>query len=666
MELLTFINDAFNASLPGSYLALVVMVAVFSQWLAWQWKVPSILILLVVGFGLGQWKTADEILGRDVLFAGVSLTVGIILFEGSLGLKSEQIRELGLSIRRLLSITVLIAWALIGASAWLVGFNWKLAVLIGALLVVTGPTVINPILRQLRPTRRVSSLLRWEGIVVDPIGAVIATLVFQAVVARGDNAAVAVVTGLTNTLALGFGMGIGVGWLIREAMVRRLVPDFLQGVMFLGSALFVFAISNAVQPESGLLTVTVLGVYLANQHGLNLHRVREFKEHLQVLLVGSLFILLAGRISIEELVAVAPRALFFLVLLVLVARPLSIYLPLLGTETSMRERTLLAFMAPRGIVAAAVTSIFALEFHHTAEDRLERAANSTGAMAEQLRLQAAELTELSKQADALVPTVFIVIVGTVAIYGLGVGRLAERLGLASTAPQGVLFAGASPWVVQASEHLKALKIPTLLVSRDFTGVRRARMAEVNVEHTNILSEYAVEEMDISGLGSFIATLPDDTTNSSAAREFAAHFGSANTFQIGLAERAAPTAERRLAAEHLAARVAFKPALTHEQLEEKMKSGMVVRRTKLSKEFTREDFFEKYGDNVVLMFIHREGKLTVMTEDTSVPEMDATIIAMLPSREDDPELIHRKVEKKKVKAQKVAKAVAREHHDEPAI
>ncbi len=619
MDVWTTLLAAFEAALPASYLALVVLVAVVSQLVAWQLKVPSILVLLLVGFGLGQAGTADQVLGRELLFAGVSLTVGIILFEGGLGLKYSQIRELGTSVRRLCSVTVLLAWVLNAAAAMVVGFDVRIALLFGALLVVTGPTVINPILRQLRPTRRVASLLRWEGIVVDPIGAVLATLVFAAVVSSANQAVVAVVARLAATVALSFGLGIAIGWLLSQLMRRRLIPDFLQGVFFLGIALAAYAFSNMVQSESGLATVTVLGVYLANQPRLNLTRVREFKEHLQVLLVGSLFVLLGGRVSFEALVEALPRAIVFLTLLVVVVRPISVYLPLLGTETTMRERTLLAFMAPRGIVAASVASIFALEFHHV-EQSESHDVGSTGGLA-----------ELAAQADQMVPVVFLVIVGTVAIYGLGVGRLAERLGLASATPQGVLFGGAPEWAVQVAGHLNELDIPARMISRDFSAVRQARMAGIAVEFTYVLSEYAVEEMDIAGLGKFIAALPDDTTNSTASREFAMSFGSANSYHLALTETEDTGSERRQTADHLQGRVCFQPPSTHAELERKVAAGMVVRRTQLTEEFTLADFRDEHGPDVVVMFLYAEGRLTVVTRSTELPETGVTIIALVPPR-----------------------------------
>ena len=509
---------ALDGMSPGSYMALVIVLGVVCQWVAWKFHVPSILVLLIVGFGLGQAVTPEEILGRDVLFGGVTISVGIILFEGSLSLRLKHVRDLGRPVLRLCTLTVLIAWVLITCSALLVGFDIRIALLVGAILVVTGPTVINPILRSLRPTRRLSSLLRWEGIVVDPIGAVLAVLVFQGVLAGGvDEALPTVLLNLVRTLLVGFGFGIAIalGVVLEVFMRRHAMPDFLHGVVFLAAAVGAQFVSNLLQPESGLLTVTVLGVFLGNRPQLHLEHVREFKEHLQVLFVGALFVVLAGRVTPGQLWEVAPQASAFLLLLVLVVRPVSIWLGLWGTKVTREERTLLACMAPRGIVAAAVTSIFALEFSHAAERLSARAADIGGAQGQQLAGQARELSALSGEAERMVPLVFLVIVCTVAIYGFGVGRLAERLSLASTSPQGVLFAGTSRWVVDAAKLLEEMGVPTLIVAREYRTLAKARMAGLTTETANILSEFAVKDMNLAGIGSLVACTPDDETNATA-------------------------------------------------------------------------------------------------------------------------------------------------------
>lgn len=601
-EIWTSTGDLLRDPTPGAYLALVIAVAVLGQWLAWQLRVPSILVLLVAGFGIGQLVTADEVLGREVLFGGVSLTVGIILFEGSLSLRIAHVRDLGRPVLRLCTLTVLIAWVLITLSALVVGFTWQVSLLVGAILVVTGPTVIAPILRQLRPTRRVASLLRWEGIVVDPIGAVLALLVFQGVVAGSlGDALPTVLLSLGRTVLVASVTALLLGFALEQVMRRQWVPDFLQGVMFLAAAVGALVVSNGLQPDSGLVTVTALGVYLGNRPALHLEHVREFKEHLQVLFVGGLFVVLGGRVTPAQIWEVAPVALAFLLLLVVVVRPVSVLVGMLGTKVTREERTLLACMAPRGIVAAAITSVFALDLNRAGLDRL------------------------AAEADRLVPLVFLVIVCTVAIYGFGVGRLAERLGLASTRPQGVLFAGVNPWVVQAARLLDDLGVPTLIVAREHADLSHARIAGLTTERANILSEFAVQDMDLAGLGTLVAATRDDEHNATATREFARVLGRANVFQLRRGEQQdGRTSARKDAAGHLTARAAFVPPLSHRELADRVASGWQVRRTRLSPEFSLADLRAEH-DDAVLMFARRNGQTSVLHSEGKLPYDDGMVL-----------------------------------------
>lgn len=610
---------------PASYLAAVLAIGALVQVIAWHLRVPSILLLLVVGFGLGQLVDPEEVLGREVLFGGVSIAVGIILFEGSLSLRYKQFREVGRPVIRLCTVTPLVAWPLISLTGWLLGLPLQLALLVGAILIVTGPTVIAPILRMLRPTRRVASLLRWEGIVVDPIGAVLAVLVFQAVSAGSvDSAVTAVVLTLVRAVAVSLAIALVLGVVLEVLTVRHVIPDFLQGISFLAAAVAAMVASNAVVPESGLLTVTVLGIYLGNRPNLHLEHVAQFKEHLQVLLVGALFVVLAGRVTPDQVLDTLPRAAIFIAVLVLVIRPVSIFAGLAGTAVRREEKLLLAGMAPRGIVAAAVVSIFSLEFAHAAEA-------ATGA-------QADELHRLAEEAAALVPLVFLVIVGTVSIYGLGVGRLAERLGLAAQKPQGVLFVGHQPWIVQAARLLEDAKVPAVVVARDFSNLAGARMAGVPTVTANILSDYAVKDMDLAGIGYLVAGTDRDEVNATAAREFSHVLGTSNVFQVRRSEPEDRSPDgRRSSSPRLTARIAFAPATSEPDMADLLAQGFTVKKTRLTEQFGFDAFQQRYP-RAVVMFLLRGSAVQVVTEKTTIPQRGVTLIALVreegPAREAD--------------------------------
>lgn len=631
------LTDALAGLDPAGYLAFVAIVATLAQWLAWKLRVPSILLLLLIGFAMGQLIAPDVVLGRDVLFGGVTLAVGVILFEGAMTLRFRDVRDLGKPVFRLCTVTVAIAWAMITATAWLIGFELEIALLVGAILVVTGPTVIAPILRTLRPTRRVASLLKWEGIVVDPIGAVLAVLVFQGVLlGRGGDTLLQLVGNLALTIGLAAVLGLGLGWVLEQVTLRHAIPDYLLGVTFLATAIGALVASNAIQSESGLLTVTVLGIYLGNRKDLHLRHVEEFSEHLQVLFVGVLFVILAGRISPAEIIAVAPKGLLFVAILVLLVRPISIKLGLLGTKVTKEERHLLAFMAPRGIVAAAITSIFGLQFSTAAEQALEQSRESSGEEAKALLDRALNLDQLASQATELVPLVFLVIVCTVAIYGLGVGRLAERLGLATSSPQGVLFVGGQKWVIDIAVVLKEAGVATTVVSSEYDKTANARRAGLDTVLANILSEFAVKDLDLAGTKSLIAATSVDEVNFTAAKEFSQELGRANVFQLPRDENPGGTsATRTEAAAHLTVSTCFKPPRTNAELKELAARGHIVKRTKLTQKFTLEDFRERYGPETVLMFVLDDGEVSVVNSRTKLPQHGVSIIALVPAEPAEP-------------------------------
>jgi NhaP-type Na+/H+ or K+/H+ antiporter len=626
------IIDSLRHISPGPYIALVIAVSVACQWIAWRMRLPSILLLLVVGFGIGQVVRAEDVLGHDLLFDGVGLLVGVILFESSLGLRFKQARGLGKPVRRLITVTVLVAWILITVTAWALGFDKRVALLIGAILVVTGPTVINPILRSLRPTRRVASLLRWEGIVVDPIGAVLALLVFQAVAAgEAEAAATSVLLALAKTIVIAIVIALVFGVALEALMRLRAIPDFLHGVVFLAAAVAALDLSDVLQSESGLLTVTLLGIYLGNRPRLHLEQVAEFSEHLQVLFVGALFIVLAGGVTPGELGDVLPTALIFLAALVLVVRPVSVLVGLWHTKVTRSERTLLAGMAPRGVVAAAVTSIFALGFGQAARALSKRATGATGPNRDALLAQSKDLAGLATQAEKMVPLVFLLIVCTVAIYGIGVNRFAERLGLATANPQGVLFAGVAGWVVDAAVLLREAGVRVLIVARNSATLGPARRAGLATVAANILSEFAVKDLDLAGIGYFIACTPEDEVNATAARQFARVFGGANTYQLHRDADAAGTGDdRKDTAGHLSARYAFRPTVSIEEMTRLAASGMVVTRIDLGKEFTVDDFRARYGEDAVVMFVQRAA-VTVEVANLRVrlPQDSGMLIALVP-------------------------------------
>ena len=511
----------------------------------------------------------------------------------------------------------LVTWLLTTACAQIIlGLDPRISALLGAVLVVTGPTVVAPLLQHIRPVKRVGSIAKWEGIVIDPIGAVLAVLVFDGVLAHGGEPSYWEMFGLLlRTVVIGGLMGGLSAWSLVQLVKRYWIPDFLHGVVFLASALGVFAVSNVLQEESGLVTVTFMGVVLANQKSISIHHVVEFKEHLGVFLVSCLFIVLGSRLDPSSLMRLGWRGCVFLGLLIFVIRPVAVYLSTIRTRLTLQERTFLAFLAPRGIVAAAVISVFALKVAAEAAEK-------------------PHLSGLADQAEQLVPLTFLVIVGTVTVYGLLAGPLAKRLGLSDSDPQGILFGGAEPWIRDVAKMLQSEGVPVLLIDTNYSNIAAAKMAGLPADCTSVLSEHVREELDLSGIGRLLALTPNDEVNALAVREYVHFFGRAHAYQLTPWDE--PAGRRSSVAEHLRGRLLFDKELNHDEIVRRINRGAQLKKTRLSDEFGWADFESLYGGTaVILMIFDADKTLKVVTADAPVqPQAGETLLALVDPPQED--------------------------------
>ncbi len=568
----------------------VIALGIGAQWLAWQFKLPSILLLLIFGFLAGPVTGIfpSESLQGDWLYAFVSVSIGIILFEGGLSLRLSELREVGTAVLNLVTIGVLVTWGLAGLAAYFIaGFSTGLAILVGAILTVTGPTVVVPLLRQVRPAGRIGAIAKWEGITIDPVGAILAVLVLEAIlllnqpVGSGlggtfESAAANAIEGLLLTIVISVGISVIGTVLLVFLMYRRLVPDYLQSAIALAVVVGTFGLSNVLQEESGLLEVTLMGIMMANQKYVPVRRITEFKEDLQVLLIGSLFILLSARLDLEALNYMRdPRALAFLAVIVLLIRPAAVVISTFRTRLNWKEKSFLAWLAPRGIVAAAVASLFAF--------RMERIYPG--------------------EAAAIVPIVFLVIVGTVAIYGLTISPLARWLGLAHPNPQGVLFLGGSVWVQRLAAVVQDLGFRVLLIDSNAENIDQARQRGIPARTADALAESIVDELDLGGIGRFLALTPNDEVNSLACLNFSELFESNEVFQL------AATVETRRdrmseLPQHLRGRPLFGEDTTYSSLSERFASGGELRVFTLDSDTTYDKLLERYDNDLILLFVAR--------------------------------------------------------------
>ncbi len=590
-------------------LAALIALGIGASWLSWRLRVPSILLLLVVGFvagPVGGFLDPDALLG-NLLFPLVSLSVAVILFEGGLSLDIAELRDIGRVIRNLATVGVLLTW--VGCTILahlLLGFDLGLATLLGAILVVTGPTVIIPLLRFVRPSARVGSTIKWEGIVNDPIGAILAVLVFEVIAAGGLSHATGATLGVLQALGAGIGFGLlGAACLIFP-LRRYWIPDFLQNPAALAVAITAFTLSNMVQTESGLLAVTVMGSALASQKLVPVNHIVEFKENLRVLLISVLFIVLAARVPIAALEGATVQGVLFLIGLIVLVRPLAVLAATWTTKLTWQERVFIGAVAPRGIVAAAVSSIFALELTRIGYPGAER----------------------------LVTVTFIVIVGTVVVYGLSAAPVARRLGVASPNPQGLLIVGADAWVRSLAQLITESGFSVLLVDSNWTHVTAARRIGLRANYGNILAEQAMDELELDGIGRLLALTSNDEVNSLAALHFGDVFGRSRVFQLPVAVEAPGNRELAIP-QHLRGRTLFGNGVTHHELSERHGRGAVFKRTTLTDEFGYEAFQARYGETAIPMFLLKSpGDLSVVAAaDKQSPKPGLTLISLVGPEDD---------------------------------
>jgi len=556
--------------------ASIFVVSSLCQWVAWRVKLPAIIFLLLAGLIAGpmlQLVSPDQILG-PLLFPFVSLSVAVILFEGSLTLKYRELGGMQKVVRNMVSIGTLTTWVITTLlTRYILDLSWELSLLFGAISVVTGPTVIGPMLRTVRPTQAVSNILRWEGIVIDPIGASLAVLVYEFIVAGGGQRA------LGHTL-LTFGIIVLVGFVIGIlgghgfGLVLRyhLLPEYLHNVTALALVFGTFAVSNLIQAESGLVTVTVMGIWLTNMPHVDMEEILDFKESLSILLISLLFIILASRLDFADFTALGWPALLILFGIQFLARPLSVMTSTIGSNLSWPERHLLAWIAPRGIVAAAVSALFAMQ------------------------LESAGFAD----ADKIVPLTFMIIIGTVLLQSATARPIALWLGVAEPEPRGCLIVGANPVARTIAVALKNAGFRVKLADSSWEYTSKARMEGLSTYFGNPISEHSDRHLDMVGLGRMLALSPHEELNMGAAMHYRVDLGAENIFRI---QNRRPKGQktRNHGLDHARGTLLFGEDVTYETLKEMLDHGAEIHSTKLTETYTYRNWKNQHGNFAVALF-----------------------------------------------------------------
>ncbi len=469
-------------------LAIALAAGMVAQALARHLRLPGIVLLLAAGAALGPEGAGvvrPATLG-DNLHSLVGFAVAVILFEGGLNLNWNRLRREAKSIQRLVTVGALVT-AIGGtlASRLIFGWDWRIAVLFGTLVIVTGPTVITPLLRRIRVTHKVATVLEAEGVLGDSIGAVTAVVALEVVISPSLESLAFGPWDLFSRLVIGVLVGALGGLAIAGLLrVRHVIPEGLENAFALSLALVVYQLSNAVYAESGIAAVTIAGIVVGNMQIHALRELREFKEQLTVLLIGMLFVLLAADISLAEVLDLGWPGVYTVLALMFIVRPLNVLVGTRGSDLVLREKLFMMWLAPRGIVAAAVSSLFA----HT----LEVAGIEGG-----------------RQLEAMV---FLVIAITVVLQGLSGSLVAGWLGLRRESNTGYAVLGASSLGRLLARTLAANGEETVLIDSNHDACRAAEKEGFRVFHGSALSEAVLLRARLDSRLGVLAVTTNDELN----------------------------------------------------------------------------------------------------------------------------------------------------------
>lgn len=503
-------------------LAGIIILGILAQWFAWRFKIPAILPLILIGLLVGPiaslytedgskliepiWNGETGLFPGESLFYFVSLAIGIILFEGGLTLRRGEILNVGPVIVKLITVAVVVTFVGAGMAAhWILGLSWQISLLFSGLIIVTGPTVITPILRNIPLKKDVSTILKWEGILIDPIGALVAVLVFEFISAgKGEAFTTTAMVEFGKIVLFGFTFGFTFAKALAVAIKSKIIPHYLLNVATLAAVLGVFVLADHFAHESGLLAVVVMGIIMGNTDLPNLKDLLYFKESLSVLLISILFILLAANINFDNLMLVFNwNTLILFAVVVFVVRPLGVFLSSYKSTLKTNEKLFISWVGPRGIVAAGVASLFGLKL-------VEQEVPS---------------------AELITPLVFVIVLGTVLLNATTARPFAKLVGVFLKDSQGILIVGSSSFSRIVGKYLKDNDRHVVIVDNNKSNIDKAKDMGLDAINANIYSDDLIDNIELSDVGYMMALTGNTAVNKKAIENFSKQFGEQGTYRV---------------------------------------------------------------------------------------------------------------------------------------
>lgn len=503
-------------------LSAIIILGIIAQWFAWKLKIPAILPLILIGLFVGPlstyisedgtkwiepvWNGVEGLFPGEKLFNFVSLSISIILFEGGLTLKKDEILNVGPSIVKLITLGSLVTFIGAGiATHFIFDLSWAISFLFSALIIVTGPTVIGPILRNIPLKKDVSTVLKWEGILIDPIGALVAVLVFEFIsVEGGYEYTKDALIEFGKIVVIGLSIGFTSAYALFYALKFKFIPHYLLNVITLASVLAVFVLSDLFAHESGLLAVVVMGMVLGNLKIAELKEILYFKESLSVLLISILFILLAANMNIEDMLLLYRwETLVLFAIVVFVLRPIGVFLSTANSGLKLNEKLFISWVGPRGIVAAGIASLFGLKL---------------------IMLEV-------PGAQYITPLVFMIVLGTVLFNATTARIFAKVAGVYLKSSEGIIIIGASNFSRLIANYLQKNGRRVVLIDNNEDHINKAKSLGLEAIVGNIYSDELLEDAELNDIGYLLALTGGTAVNEYAIEKFASIFGEKGAFRV---------------------------------------------------------------------------------------------------------------------------------------
>lgn len=584
-------------------ISLIMVLGVASQWVAWRLKIPAIVLMFFVGLFIGPISGFFEptVVFDEFFRPFISIAIAIILFEGGLSLKIQELKETKRAVRRMI-VGAPLSWFLTALAAYYIGgLSWPVSILIGGILVVTGPTVIMPLLKQARLNTRVGSVLKWEGIVNDPIGALFAVLAYEYFTLFRETGSVAGNLSLFfgNTLIVllaSYGLARAVGWLFTKGFV----PDFLKVPVILASVISSYVMANHLQHEAGLVAVTVLGVALGNMRLASIEEIRRFKEVVTLILVSAVFILLSATLQTHQLSVIDFSGVMFVVALLVVVRPLMVMTVTAGTELTWQEKVLVSWIAPRGVVCVAVAGIFAPDM----------------------------IAYGYEDANKLIPLCFGVVFVTVVLHGFSIRYLGRKLELVAKKENGVMLIGASPMAFDLAEVIQSREVPVIVADNNWNKLKPIRVANIPTFYGEVLSDEAEHRLEFNQFSYLLALTDSVAYNSLVCSRYVHEFGRDNIAQ--LARRKDDDDDPNAYTNTLRGKTLVGEEMAFDKFSRKHAQGWRFVSSRLTETYTYKDYMEQKGENCIpIMAITESGKIIFNTKDSEyTPGRGDVLIAFM--------------------------------------